>query len=70
MGDDHRGFRLMQQGGGGMGSRKHGKSGHATQSPRFRMWARREAERIPESRRPKTKFLGSIRDLFYQAKAR
>ena len=53
-----------------MGSRKHGKSGHATQSPRFRMWARREAERIPKSRRPKAKFLGSIRELFYQAKAR
>ena len=60
----------MQQGrGGGMGIRKHGKSGHATQSPRFRMRARREAERIPESRGPKTKFLGSIRELFSQAKA-
>jgi len=44
-----------------MGSRKHGRSGHATQSPRFRLSARLDAERTPERRRPKAKFLGSIR---------
>ena len=60
----------MQQGRGGMGSRKHGKSGHATQSPRYRLWARREAERTPESRRPTTKFLGSIHELFSKEKPR
>jgi hypothetical protein len=47
-----------------MGSRKHGRSGHATQSPRFRLSARLDAERTPERRRPKAKFLGSIRELF------
>jgi len=30
----------MQQGRGGMGSPKHGRSGHATKSPHFRLWAR------------------------------
>lgn len=33
------------QGRGGLGSRKHGKSGYATQSPRFRFLTRLEAER-------------------------
>src|SRR6516165_9641500 len=42
----------MQQGRGGMGSRKHGRSGHATKSPRFRLWARLDAERRPERSRP------------------
>jgi hypothetical protein len=35
----------MHNGRGGMGSRKHGKSGHATKSPRFRFAAKIEAER-------------------------
>jgi len=51
-----------------MGSRKHGRSGHATQSPRFRLWARLEAEREPERRRPKVKFFGSIRELLSRGK--
>ena len=34
-----------------MGSRKHGKSGHAGKSPRFRFHARMEAER--DVRKPK-----------------
>jgi hypothetical protein len=46
-----------------MGSRKHGWSGDATQSPHFRLWARLDAERMPAPSRPKTKFLGSIREL-------
>src|SRR6516162_8120519 len=58
----------MQQGRGGMGSRKHGRSGHATKSPRFRLWARRDAERRPEPSRPKTKYLRSIRELFSDEK--
>ncbi len=35
----------MQQGRGGIGSRKHGVSGRATQSPRFRLMHRLAAER-------------------------
>jgi hypothetical protein len=35
----------MQQGRGGMGSRKHGISGHASQSPRLRLMKRLGAER-------------------------
>jgi hypothetical protein len=57
----------MQQGRGGIGSRK---SGHATQSPRFRLHARLDAEQMPGRSRPKTKFLGSIRELFSRQKPR
>jgi len=35
----------VQQGRGGIGSRKHGVSGHATQSPRFRLGKKLAAER-------------------------
>ena len=35
----------MQQGRGGMGSRKHGVSGYASQSPRFRLGKKLAAER-------------------------
>jgi hypothetical protein len=35
----------MQQGRGGMGSHKHGVSGHATQSPRLRLIKKLAAER-------------------------
>lgn len=35
----------MQQGRGGMGSRKHGVSGHAAQSPRLRLAKKLAAER-------------------------
>ena len=35
----------MQQGRGGMGSRKHGVSGHPTQSPRLRLSKKLAAER-------------------------
>jgi hypothetical protein len=35
----------MQQGRGGMGSHKHGVSGHATQSPRLRLSKKLAAER-------------------------
>jgi len=49
---------------------KHGGGGHATQSPRFRLWARLEAERTPKQSRPKSKFLGSIHELFARGKPR
>jgi hypothetical protein len=35
----------MQQGRGGIGTRKHGVSGHATQSPRLRLSKKLAAER-------------------------
>jgi hypothetical protein len=35
----------MQQGRGGIGSRKHGVSGHATQSPRLRLGKKLAADR-------------------------
>ncbi len=35
----------MQQGRGGMGSHKHGVSGHASQSPRLRLTKKLAAER-------------------------
>ena len=42
----------MQQGRGGMGSHKHGVSGHATQSPRLRLMKRLAAERGEYDARP------------------
>ena len=48
----------MQQGRGGMGSHKHGVSGHATQSPRLRLSKKLAAERgehdtgLPRRRKP------------------
>jgi len=60
----------MQHGRGGMGSRKHGRSGHATKSPRFRLWARLDAERRPEPSRPKATYLSSIRELLSRARPR
>ena len=53
-----------------MGSRKHGRSGRATKSPRFRLWARLDTERRLEPSRPKTKYLHSIRQLFSGEKSR
>ena len=51
-----------------MGSRKHGRSGHATKSPRFRLWARLDAERRPDRSRPKATYLSSIRELLSRGK--
>jgi len=46
----------MQQGRGGMGSHKHGVSGHATQNPRLRLGKKLAAERgeydVAPARRP------------------
>ena len=58
----------MQQGRGGMGSRKHGTSGHATQSPRFRLAKKLAAERgeydARPSRRPLRPASTSVREAF------
>lgn len=47
----------MQQGRGGMGSRKHGTSGHASQSPRFRLGKKLAAERGEYDTRPRRRLL-------------
>jgi hypothetical protein len=56
----------MQQGRGGMGSRKHGVSGHASQSPRLRLMKRLSAERgeygRPPQRRATPLRFGTVRD--------
>jgi hypothetical protein len=58
----------MQQGRGGMGSRKHGISGHASQSPRFRLGKKLAAERgeydSQPLRRPLRPRFGSVREAF------
>ena len=58
----------MQQGRGGMGSHKHGTSGHATQSPRFRLGKKLAAERGEYDTRPRRRPLrpsfDSVRDAF------
>ena len=58
----------MQQGRGGMGSRKHGTAGHAAQSPRFRLGKKLAAERgeydTQPRRRPLRPAFDSVRDAF------
>ncbi|HXC15099.1 MAG TPA: hypothetical protein VNV39_19965 [Stellaceae bacterium] len=58
----------MQQGRGGMGSHKHGVSGHASQSPRLRLAKRLAAERgeyeTRTARRPLRPSFDNIRDAF------
>lgn len=55
----------MQQGRGGMGSHKHGVSGYATKSPRFRYLLKLEAER--NLRKNRSRILDpkkSVKELF------
>ena len=56
----------MQQGRGGMGSRKHGVSGHATQSPRLRLGKKLAAERgdyeVSPTRRKKRLEFETVQD--------
>ena len=56
----------MQWGRGGMGSHKHGVSGHASQSPRFRLGKKLAAERGEYDARPRRRPLrpgfASVRD--------
>ncbi len=58
----------MQQGRGGMGSHKHGTSGHASQSPRFRLTKKLAAERGEYDTRPRRRPLhprfATVRDAF------
>ncbi len=58
----------MQQGRGGIGSHKHGVSGHATQSPRLRLAKKLAAERgeydAATQRRPLHPIFASVRDAF------
>jgi hypothetical protein len=59
---------MMQQGRGGMGSHKHGTSGRATQSPRFRLGKKLAAERgefdARPSRRPLRPSFDNVHDAF------
>ncbi|HTV46331.1 MAG TPA: hypothetical protein VMF05_13555 [Stellaceae bacterium] len=52
----------MQQGRGGMGSHKHGISGHATRSPRFRLAQRLAAERGEFDTGPRRRMLRPVFD--------
>jgi hypothetical protein len=58
----------MQQGRGGMGSHKHGVSGHASQSPRLRLAKKLAAERgeydSHRAGRPLNPAFASVRDAF------
>jgi hypothetical protein len=59
----------MQQGRGGIGNHKHGVSGHAGQSPRFRLTKRLAAERGefdagPRRRHPPRPPFDTVRDAF------
>lgn len=57
----------MQSGRSGMGSHKHGISGHATKSPKFRHQQKREAE--ANERKPrKTKMYNSVKEAFEKEK--
>ena len=54
---------------GGMGSHKHGVSGHASRSPRFRFMTKLEAKRDAEARadaakRRKPAMFGSVEEAF------
>jgi hypothetical protein len=64
----------MQQGRGGMGSHKHGISGHASQSPRLRLAKKLAAERGEyESRavrHPLRPSYDNVRDAFAARKPR
>ncbi len=58
----------MQQGRGGIGSHKHGVSGHASQSPRLRLAKKIAAERGEYEARPSSRplrpFFENVRDAF------
>ena len=58
----------MQQGRGGIGSRKHGVSGHASPSPRLRLAKKLAAERgeldVPARRKSKPLAYDSVREAF------
>lgn len=53
----------VQSGKGGMGSHKHGTSGHATRSPGYKFQRTREANQLAEderNKRPKPKMFSSL----------
>ena len=64
----------MQQGRGGMGSHKHGVSGHASQSPRLRLVKKLAAERgelrSARVRRPKPLEFETVQDAVSAARKR
>jgi hypothetical protein len=63
----------MQQGRGSVGSHKHGVSGHAPRSPRYKLMQtlednKRRAE--ARERKPKPRMVSTIADLFAQPRTR
>jgi len=64
----------MQQGRGGVGSHKHGVSGHAGQSPRLRLMKKLAAERGEfegkPARQPKRLEFATVRDALSGATSR
>jgi hypothetical protein len=60
----------MQQARGGMGSHKHGVSGHTTKSPRMRLWERMEAEKQERKRRGIINPVTAVKDLFHPKRKR
>jgi len=54
---------MSQQGRGGMGSKKHGKSGIPPKSPKFRHKMKLEAER-KENKSTKARLTKSVKELF------
>jgi len=60
---------MSHQGRKGMGSHKHGISGHATKSPQLRHWMKTEAEKcIRQDHRKIRDPADSVRDLFSENK--
>jgi hypothetical protein len=62
-----------QQGRGGMGSHKHGVSGHPGHPPKLRMWSKILAKREEAWRRRRfrrSEFFGSVKELFRSSGSR
>jgi hypothetical protein len=63
------GSMSRQQGRGGMGSHKHGVSGHPGHPPKLRMWLKLLAKR-EEAWRRRSEFFGSVKELFRSSGSR
>jgi hypothetical protein len=62
-----------EQGRGGIGSHKHGVSGHPGHSPKLRMWLKLVAKQEEAWRRRKFRhreFFGSVKELFRSSGSR
>ena len=67
------GAMSKQQGRGGMGSHKHGVSGHPGNPPKLRMWLKLLAKQEEVWRRRRfrqSEFFGSVKELFRSSGSR